>query len=228
VIEGREPLGHVVSVNTGGVAPLVLPRGVTTSAIVKLPRGGRVGVAGVNLDGDDQADRGAHGGPDRALYAYALEDYAWWEVELNRPLAAGTFGENLTTLGFDPNHALVGERWSVGTALVEVSQPRLPCFKLAARVGIPAFVRTFSDSRRPGTYLRIVSPGAVAAGDRIELHSRPSHEVSVRDVFRIFIDPTADASRLLDVPQLSVAWREWAAQAVDTRRRHARAGGADA
>jgi MOSC domain-containing protein YiiM len=210
--EIRSSLGHVVSVNAGTV----------DGAIVTRPRRGPVSTVAFGLEGDEQADRVAHGGPDRALYAYALEDYAWWEVELQRTLLPGTFGENLTTFGFDPNEALVGERWAVGSALLEVSQPRLPCFKLAARLELPSFVRSFAEHRRPGSYLRIVDHGTVASGDAIDLDFRPAHDVSIREFFRIYLDHSVDPSPLLAVPQLSTAWLAWAEGAVQTRTARAR------
>jgi MOSC domain-containing protein YiiM len=217
--EARSSLGRVVSVNTGSVKKLALPMGTADSAIVKRPRRGPVSTVAFGLEGDEQADRNAHGGPDQALYAYALEDYAWWEAELQRTLSPGTFGENLTTFGFDPNDALVGERWAVGSALFEVSQPRLPCFKLAARLELPSFVRTFAERRRPGSYLRIVGHGAVTSGDAIDLDFRPPHDVSIREFFRIYLDNSVDPSPLLAIPQLSTAWHEWAERAVHTRAR---------
>jgi MOSC domain-containing protein YiiM len=215
--EARASLGHVVSVNTGTVEELVLPRGTADSAIVKRPRSGRISTVAFGLEDDEQADRAAHGGPDQALYAYSLEDYAWWEVELQRTLSPGTFGENLTTFGFDPNDALVGERWAVGSALLEVSQPRVPCFKLAARLELPSFVRTFAEGRRPGSYLRVVGHGTVASGDAIDLDFRPAHHVSIREFFRIYLDQNVDPSPLLAIPQLSTGWHEWAERAVQTR-----------
>jgi len=210
-------LGHVVSVNTGRVQELALPRGTAQSAIVKRPRSGSVSTVEFGLEGDEQADPVAHGGPDQALYAYALEDYEWWEGELERSLSAGTFGENLTTSGFDPNDALVGERWRVGSALLEVTQPRLPCFKLAARLELPTFVRTFAEHRRPGSYLRIIVHGAIAAGDAIARESRPAHEVSIREFFRVYVDKTADPTPLLAIPQLSASWHEWAQRELQAR-----------
>jgi len=212
--EGRSALGHVVSVNTGTVEKLALPKGTTESAIVKHPRRGPVSTVGFGLDGDEQADPVAHGGPDQALYAYSLEDYAWWEAELERTLSPGTFGENLTTFGFDPNESLVGERWAVGSALLEVSHPRLPCFKLAARLELPTFVRTFAEHRRPGSYLRIVGHGTVTSGDAIDLDFRPEHEISIREFFRIYLDQNVDPSPLLAIPGLSASWHEWAERAV--------------
>jgi MOSC domain-containing protein YiiM len=215
--EAKATLGHVVSVNTGTVQQLRLPRGTADSAIVKRPRQGPVSTVDFGLAGDEQADPVAHGGPDRAIYAYSLEDYASWEIELQRRLLPGTFGENLTTFGFDPNDALVGERWSVGSALLEVSQPRLPCFKLAARLELPSFVRTFSQRRRPGSYLRILDHGTVASGDAIDVDFRPAHDVSIREFFRIYVDRSVDPSPLLSIPALSTSWYAWAEQAVQIR-----------
>ena len=124
---------------------------------------GRVRVEGVNVAGDDQGDRRVHGGPDKAVYAYASEDVRHWATELDRELPPGTFGENLRTGGRDVTNALVGERWRIGTTLLEVVQPRLPCFKLGLRMGDPSFVRTFGRASRPGAYLRIIDEGELAA-----------------------------------------------------------------
>ena len=117
---------RVVSVNVGTPREFDLNGKRYTSAIWKEPVEGRLAVRGVNIDGDDQADRKNHGGPDQAIYAYALEDYDWWSAELGRPIAPGTFGENLTLAGIDVNGALVGERWRVGNTVLEVAQPRTP------------------------------------------------------------------------------------------------------
>ena len=124
------------------------------TAIWKAPVEGRVAVRGVNLDGDDQADRSVHGGPDKAIYAYAAEEVRTWEGELGRELGPSAFGENLTTEGIDVSGALLGERWRVGTTLLEVVQPRLPCFKLGMRMGDPAFVRRFGEASRRATSAR--------------------------------------------------------------------------
>ena len=116
---------------------------------------------GVNLAGDDQADRKAHGGPDKAVYAYAVEDARWWEQEIGRSLAYGEFGENLTTEGIEVNDALVGERWQIGTTVLEVSEPRIPCWRLGVRMNDKMFPRRFTEALRPGAYLRIVVEGEV-------------------------------------------------------------------
>ena len=119
----------LVSVNVGRPREIEWLGKRGTTAIWKAPVEGRVPVAGVNLAGDDQADRRFHGGPDKAVYAYAGEDYDWWSRELDRPLEPGTFGENLTLQGLDVTAAVVGERWAIGSALLEVAQPRTPCWK---------------------------------------------------------------------------------------------------
>src|SRR5437764_9012001 len=159
--------GIVVSVNVGW--PRVVDwhgRSVRT-AIFKEPVAGAVLASGVNLAGDDQADRRVHGGHDKAVYAYSVEDYDWWTGEVGYELAPGTFGENLTTTGVDLSSAAIGDLWSVGGAVLEVAQPRQPCFKLGMRMGDAAFVERFDAGRRPGAYLRIIEPGLVSPGDEI-------------------------------------------------------------
>ncbi len=142
----------------------------------------RVAVRGVNLEGDDQADRRVHGGPEQAVYAYAREDYEWWERELGCDLAPGTFGENLTIAGVDVSGARVGERWRIGTALLEVTKPRLPCWKLEGRMAMPGFIDRFSDAARFGSYLKIVEQGALSSGDAVRVIAAPDSAPSVRDV----------------------------------------------
>ena len=183
---------------------------LATSSIWKSPVEGPVRARGVNLEGDDQADREVHGGPDKAIYSYAIEDIRWWEEELGRALELSAFGENLTTAGIDVSGALIGERWEIGTALLEVSEPRAPCWKLGVKMGDPEFPRKFTKAGRPGAYLRIVREGALAAGNAIRLVARPRHGVRVGDVFRIYTRERGDAGRLLEVPELSENWKEWA------------------
>lgn len=203
----------VVCVNAGPAVTVDIGAEPVSTAIFKYPVSGRVSVRGANLAGDDQADRENHGGPDRALYAYASEDIAWWRQALERAdIVAGMFGENLTTIGLDVNAALIGERWRIGTALFEVSQPRVPCFKLAMRLNEPRIVRLFAKSLRTGTYLRIIEEGAIGAGDPIEIAFRPEHDVSIRDFAEIYFSKREDAGRLLQTDALSDDWRAWAMQ----------------
>ena len=180
------------------------------TGIWKRPVEGLVRAEGVNLEGDDQADRKVHGGADKAVYAYAREDIDWWEDELGRELAHGAFGENLTLRGVDAGAALIGERWRVGGALLEVSEPRLPCFKLGVKMGDNRFVKRFAAALRPGCYLRIAEPGELAAGDAVEVVDRPGHDVTIRDLARTFLFEKHKAPALLAAPALSAEWREFA------------------
>jgi MOSC domain-containing protein YiiM len=202
--------GRVLSVNVGRPRTFEFNGRQVRSAIWKSPVVGRVAARGVNLEGDDQADRKAHGGVDKGIYAYAIEDLRWWESELNRSLPVGQFGENLTTEGIDVNGALVGERWEVGTTLLEVSEPRVPCWRLGVRMDDKGFVRRFTEALRPGAYLRILSEGSVGAGDEIRVVERPDQGLSVRDVFRIYSRDRQEAGRLLAVPGMSESWKAWA------------------
>src|SRR4051812_33756578 len=196
-------MARLLSVNVGRPQPVGLRRGKTVqSAIGKAPVDGRVRVEGVNIAGDDQADRRVHGGPDKAIYAYAREDTAWWERELGAELGPGAFGENLTVEGVDVSGALIGERWRLGTVELEVCQPRFPCFKLGLRFGDPQMLKRFTRAERPGAYLRIVREGEIGAGDAIEVADRPAHGITVAFVARaVMIDhallrPAADAPEL--------------------------------
>ena len=203
-------VGRVLSINVGLVREFDYDGRPARSAIWKSPVAGRIAARGVNLDGDDQADRKAHGGPDKAVYAYAVEDTRWWEREIGRSLAYAEFGENLTTEGIEVNDALVGERWAIGTTVLEVSEPRIPCWRLGVRMNDRTFPRRFAEAMRPGAYLRIVVEGSVAAGDEIRVVERPGHGLTVRDVSRIYLHDRDEVERLLAVPQVSESWRRWA------------------
>ena len=204
------PLGVVVSVNVGRARAVERDRKPASTAIWKSPVQGRVRAHGVNLDGDEQADRAVHGGYDKAVYAYSVEDTRRWEAELGRTIGPGGFGENFTVEGLDLVASVVGERWDVGTAVLEVSEPRLPCWKLGLRMGDGAFPRRFTRAARPGTYLRIVEEGDIGAGDSVRVVSRPDHGFTVGDIWRVYHHDRGGASALLEVPELGVSWREWA------------------
>ena len=194
--------GRLVSVNTGAVGPLTAGRRTVESGIVKSPVAGRVRVEGSSIAGDRQADLHLHGGPDKAVYAYAEEDYRWWSGGLGTTLGPGTFGENLTVSGVEVSGAVVGERWLVGSAVLEVAQPRLPCFKLGMRMGDPVFVARFAAANRPGAYLRIVEAGEIGAGDAIRVVDRPAHGVTVAEVSRALLGDREMWAPVLRAPQL--------------------------
>lgn len=203
-------MAKVEAVNVGTPRPIERSNGkVETSAIWKEPVSGRVAVRGVNIEGDDQADRSAHGGPDRALYAYAAEDTDWWQDQLGRELGPGTFGENLTLRGIDVTGARVGERWRIGTVVLEVTSPRIPCWKLAKKMGDPRFIKRFAQAGRPGAYLRIIEEGELGAGDEVEVVDRPDHDVSLALFVDAYEHDRSQLPRLLEADALPDAWRDW-------------------
>ena len=217
--DAEEAVPRLLSVNVGTPRPVDTGRRVVLSAIWKSPVEGRVAVRGVNLAGDSQADREVHGGPDKAVYAYGIDETRQWEAELGRELGPGAFGENLTVEGMDVSGALLGERWRVGTALLEVVQPRLPCFKLGLRFGDPMFVRRFGKASRPGTYLRVVEEGELGVGDEVEvdLIGRPDHGVDVRLVSDAMLVDHSLIPRAEEAPQLIDTLREQMAELAGTR-----------
>ena len=203
---------RIVSVNVGRPRTVEWHGRKVRTAIFKDPVDGPVLASDVNLSGDDQADRRVHGGPDKSVYAYAAGDYAWWESQLGEPLGPGTFGENLTTDGIDLVQSSIGDRWHVGEAVLEVAQPREPCFKLGIRMGDADFVGRFEEARRPGAYLRILKAGMVAAGDAITVV--PAAPPGIRLV-ELLDDPTPEfLQRLLSDGRVPRGWRHAAARAL--------------
>ena len=203
-------MSRIISVNAGELRAVEFRGRMVSTGIYKVPVEGAVRVEGVNLGGDDQADRRVHGGVDKAVYAYASEDYEWWSGQLGRTLPPGTFGDNLTTQGIDVGGAVVGQHWRIGDVALEVSEPRVPCYKLGIRMGDPGFPQMFSAAHRPGAYLRIVEEGSLASGDRIEIGTPPGHGLTVGDIARIYDRDHHEAGRLLEAAQLSDPWRRWA------------------
>jgi MOSC domain-containing protein YiiM len=210
-MERRMP-ATLLSVNVGRAQTRPGGRRYVRSAIWKEPVAGRVAVRGVSVEGDEQADLRVHGGPDKAVYAYAAGDTRYWEAELDRELGPGTFGENLTIEGLDVSGALVGERWEIGTTVLEVVQPRLPCFKLGIRMGDPGFLKTFAQASRPGAYLRIVTEGEVGAGDEVRVVDRPDHAVTLALMSDAILLDHSRLPELLEAPSLIDVWREWVAE----------------
>jgi MOSC domain-containing protein YiiM len=175
---------RLVSVNVGLPRTVEIADRRVHTGIYKQPIAGPVHVGRLNLAGDGQADLRVHGGPDKAVYAYPAEHYAFWSQELGRDdLGYGFFGENLTTEGLLEDAVCIGDRIRVGGAVLEVSQPRSPCFKLALRVGVDDFVTKFAASLRTGFYLRVLEEGVVRAADAIERIACTPEGLSVREVF---------------------------------------------
>ncbi|MFB7798213.1 MOSC domain-containing protein [Isoptericola sp. NPDC056134] len=200
---------------------------VGVTAIDKRPVDGRVKARPYGLYADVQADRANHGGLDQAVYAYSQEDAEWWGEELGHEVTPGLFGENLRTRGLEVSRAVVGEQWRVGSALLEVTQPRVPCQTFARRLDSPPrWVRRFTQANRTGAYLRVVENGDLGAGDEVEVVRRPAHGVTLADWFGAYnrLDGApvlADVAKALVVAhdggelRLSDELRERAQQALD-------------
>lgn len=189
-------MGSILSVNLA-VPELSTAARVGLTGINKQPVDGPVTVrapgpktTGLHsgLVGDQIFDVEHHGGDDQAVYAYAREDYDWWEAELDRVLPGGVFGENLTTVGVDVNHAVIGETWLIGDSLeLQPTFGRVPCATFQAKMAEPQWVKTFSRENRPGAYLRVVRPGKVQAGDPVSVIHRPAHGVTIAAAFRAYL-----------------------------------------
>jgi MOSC domain-containing protein YiiM len=197
--------GRVLSVNVA-VPERSTAKNVGITGINKRPVGRPVSVrapgpkrTGLHsgVVGDQIFDVAHHGGDDQAVYAYAREDYDWWQQELGRDLPAGLFGENLTTENIDINGAVIGERWRIGADVVLAPTfGRIPCATFQAKMAEPRWIKRFTEESRPGTYLRVVEPGEIKAGDTIEVAHRPAHGVTIAHAFRAY---TTDASLLPDL-----------------------------
>jgi MOSC domain-containing protein YiiM len=173
----------VISVNVGRPHEFTIRGDVIVTSIFKDPVKGRVRVATLNLDGDEQSDLSVHGGINKAVYAYPSEHYARWHEELpDAELPWGAFGENLTLEGLLEGTTCIGDRLRIGTAELVVTQPRQPCFKLAYKFGRQDMIKRFLKSGRSGFYLSVAREGDVGAGDTIELLSRPDGAPTVTDI----------------------------------------------
>lgn len=192
---------------------------VETSAIAKLPVDGPRTVGFLGIDGDAQADPSVHGGPDKAIHHYPRDHYGWWQGRLpDQPLLAraGAFGENISTAGLLERDVCIGDRFRLGTALVEVCQGRQPCWKQAYRLGDKGVVATMVKSGRSGWYYRVIEEGRVAPGDALVRTARVHPDWSVERVTGIVIAGrergTATLKALADLPELAEGWRGRVAQ----------------
>jgi MOSC domain-containing protein YiiM len=189
--------GRVVAVNLAHVIDTPAPRRgehrdtkPERSGIDKRPVDGAVRVEPLGLVGDAILDTRHHGGTDQAVYAYALEDQQWWSDqlgdELPRPITPGSFGENLTLSGVAVNDARPGERWTIGSVVLEVVVPRTPCSTFAGFMGVPQWVKRFALAERPGTYLRVLTPGELRAGDAVAVEPGPDEAPTIREMFAAY------------------------------------------
>ncbi len=204
---------RLISVNVG------LPRAVqwkgntVTTGIYKQPVAERVALRAHNLEGDGQADLSVHGGADKAVYLYPAEHYAFWRREFpDTELPWGMFGENLTTEGLLESTAHIGDRLRIGSAVVRITEPRIPCYKLALRFKRVDVVKRFLASARSGFYAAVEQAGEVQAGDALTLLSRDGLGLTVADITRIYAhakDDLATLQRAVQHPELSAGWRDY-------------------
>ncbi len=182
-----------------------------STGIYKEPVAGRIMLYRFNLDGDQQADMTVHGGPDKAVYVYPSEHYPIWQAEFpDLPLPYGMFGENFTTEGLDESSVHIGDQFRIGGAVVEVTQPRVPCYKLAIKMESRRFPKRFLESARSGFYLRVLEEGVVGAGDSIERTKIEPERVTVRQAVRLAFfeqDNVEMIEQALRVRALSPEWR---------------------
>lgn len=203
----------IISLNVGQPR-LVLRNGEPVSTgIFKEPVSGRVKLRTLNLDGDRQADLSVHGGPSKAVYVYPSEHYDFWKHELpEMELSWGMFGENFTTSGLLETEINIGDRFRIGTAEVMVTEPRMPCYKLALRFGRSDIIKKFLQSERTGFYLAVLNEGEVGAGDQFEPLVIDPHDVRVSDVTRLYTRDKHNAKllrRAIEVKALPDSWREY-------------------
>jgi MOSC domain-containing protein YiiM len=194
-----------------------LPRSVTyggkviTTGIFKDPINGPVKLRTLNIEGDGQADLKVHGGRDKALYAYSFDAYPWWQT--NRPQDSyeyGAFGENLTIDQLPENSTHLGDTFELGTAVIQVTEPRFPCFKLGIKFKDPTILKTFMKSKRSGIYFRVLKEGTIATGDSLRLVGKEQTSVSVQEIF--LMDPNKiekeRVREILSIKSLGDRWRK--------------------
>ena len=216
----------LISVNVG------LPRIVewqgesVSTGIFKDPVAGRVQLRRLNLDGDRQADLTVHGGNDKAVYAYPSEPYSYWRSELPEvDLPFGSFGENFTTEGLDESSTFIGDVYSIGSARVVVTQPRIPCYKLSVKFNRADMVKRFQTSRKSGFYFRVVNEGDVGAGDSFELINRAQSDVSVSDINRLFFRDRNDIvtrQRAIQIEAFPESWKLYFEEQIEKTQKQSR------
>lgn len=202
----------LLSVNVGLPREIEWKGKLVLTSIFKSPVAQRVRVRKLNLDGDQQADLSVHGGPEKAVYAYPAEHYAFWRDQLPRAdLPWGTFGENLTTEGLD-EQTHIGDRFRIGSAEFAVTQPRMPCFKLGIRFNDPSMIKRFLQSGRTGFYFSVVKEGELGAGDAIESIGREENGLTVAEIVGLYVTDEANQDvlrRASELSSLPLGWRDY-------------------
>jgi MOSC domain-containing protein YiiM len=209
---------RVLSVNVGQAVEVPYRGRTVATGIFKAPIEGPAVLRRFGLDSDVQADLRVHGGTDKAVYLYGWDAYEWWMAELGHRLQPGEFGENLTVTALDEGRVHVGDRFRVGAALVEVTTPREPCFKLGIRMGDPRFIKRFARAGRTGLYARVLEEGAVAAGDPIERVQHAADQPTIAELHRLFAfarDDLEALRRAAAAPALPEGWRKTFLEATE-------------
>jgi MOSC domain-containing protein YiiM len=202
---------QVISVNVGLPREVVWKGMTVQTGIFKDPVDRTVTISKLNLSGDQQADLTVHGGPEKAVYAYPAEHYEYWRRELpDVAFSWGRFGENLTTEGLVEKTLCIGDRLRIGSAILMVTQPRMPCYKLALRFDRDDMIQRFLTSRRSGFYFSVIEEGEVRAGSEVEIVSRDPHRVTVVDIVRLYLGEARDPAllqRAMNVNALPQNWK---------------------
>ncbi len=197
---------RVSSVNRGRESDLMVGGKPARTGINKQSAAGQVRVRTLGLEEDEHGDKENHGGFDQAVYAYAREDLDWWTERLGRELRNGLFGENITTSGIDISAALIGETWRMGSAVVQITAPRIPCVTFQSWMDEPHWVRRFAAAGRPGAYLRVLTEGTVSAGSDLSVLSRPERAVTVAESMLAYYGDREIMRRLLEVEGRGDKW----------------------
>jgi len=182
----------LLSVNIGQAQPIQNAKPYGLTGIFKQPSREAVFVSRLGLKDDAICDTQHHGGVDQAVYVYGGPDYDWWAQELGQPLEPGTFGENLTIAGLETAQVLIGDRLTIGSVVLEVTSPRIPCSTLAARMGDPGFIKRFRAAERPGFYCRVLQEGTLQAGDPVVYERYTGEHFSILEMFRCYYEPRLD------------------------------------
>ena len=213
------PIAQLLSINVGRPRIVMRDGEPVSTAIFKTPVTGRVKLQTLNLEGDRQADLSVHGGPTKAVYVYPVEHYDYWRGELpGMELPWGMFGENFTTRGLNESEINIGDTFQIGSSIVSVTEPRMPCYKLGIRFGRSDILKRFLASERTGFYLSVKQEGDVGAGDAIKLIEQAENSVRVSDITRLYGRDKNNRELLVRATQVAAlpeSWREYFQRRLD-------------
>ena len=203
-------MGKLLSINVAAIIHHEDWAGsVGKTGIDRRPKLGRVSLENDAVEGDQVLDTKNHGGKDQAVYAYAREDADWWEKEIGLEINNGRFGENLTTQDIDVTNAIVGEKWALGTCILQVTMPRIPCKVFQGFWQRPNLIKEFTQAQRPGAYLKIIQEGYVSAGDDIRVFDIPQHGITIKDLFMAKSGERTKIKDINQIPGLALKFKEW-------------------